>query len=177
MVRAGEPAFTTSGGVGFISNSSDENLQAKVVATWSLGDLAANFPMALDEDRKRLYVGCRSPARLLVLDTDTGKPVSVLEISKDVDDVFVDATVDDLPAERRLLWRGRVYRVAIPRDATLPAFLTVEGVAEPPEGELVLVLRRPPKLRDLLRRSALFEAAVRAREVYVSPDPTQIPQS
>ena len=92
------------------------------------------------------------------------------------DDVFVDATVDDLPAERRLLWRGRVYGVAVPSEATLPAFLTVEGVAEPPEGELVLVLRRPPKLRDLLRRPALFEAAVQAREVYVSPDPTQIPQ-
>jgi hypothetical protein len=92
------------------------------------------------------------------------------------DDVFVDVTVDDMPAERRLLWCGRVYRVAVPPEATLPAFLTVEGVAEPPEGELVLVLRRRPKLRDLLRRRNLFEAAVQAREVYVSTDPTQIPQ-
>jgi len=92
------------------------------------------------------------------------------------DDVFVDATVDELPAEWRLLWRGRVYRIAIPAEAALPAFLTVEGVAEPPEGELVLVLRRPPTLRDLLRRSPPFEAAVQAEEVYVSPDPTQIPQ-
>ena len=81
-----------------------------------------------------------------------------------------------MPAERRLLWRGRVYRVAMPPEATLPAFLTVEGVAEPPEGELVLVLRRRPNLRDLLRRRGLFEAAVQAMEVYVFPDPTQIPQ-
>lgn len=92
------------------------------------------------------------------------------------DDVFLDVTVDQAPAERRLLWRGRVYRIAVPRETTLPAFLTVEGVAEPPEGELVLVFRRPPGLRDLLRRSVLFQAAVRATEVYVSPDPTQIPQ-
>ena len=28
------------------------------------------------------------------------------------DDVFLDVTVDHVPAERRLLWRGRVYRVA-----------------------------------------------------------------
>jgi DNA-binding beta-propeller fold protein YncE len=62
-----------------------------VAAKWALGDLKANFPMALDEDLKRLYVGCRDPARLLVLDTVTGKRVAVLEISKDVDDVFVDA--------------------------------------------------------------------------------------
>ncbi|HEU4954196.1 MAG TPA: metallopeptidase family protein [Gemmatimonadales bacterium] len=92
------------------------------------------------------------------------------------DDVFLDVTVDQAPAERRLLWRGRVYRIEVPRETTLPAFLTVEGVAEPPEGEMVLVLRRPPGLRDLLRRSVLFQAAVRATEVYVSPDPTQIPQ-
>jgi hypothetical protein len=92
------------------------------------------------------------------------------------DDVFLDVAVDQVPAERRLLWRGRVYRIAVPPGATLPAFLTLEGVAEPPEGELVLVLRRPPGLRDLLRRSVLFQAAVQATEVYVSPDPTRIPQ-
>lgn len=92
------------------------------------------------------------------------------------DDVFHDAMVDDPPAEWRLLWRGRLYRVAVPPAATLPAFLTIEGLAEPPEGELVLVLRRPPKLRDLLGPPALFEAAVRAREVYVSPSPSRIPQ-
>ena len=41
---------------------------------------------------------------------------------------------------------------AVPPDATLPAFLTVEGVDEPPPGELVLVLRRRPSLSALLRR-------------------------
>jgi DNA-binding beta-propeller fold protein YncE len=69
---------------------------ASVVATWPLNDLKANFPMALDEGKKRLYVGCRNPARLLVLDTDTGKQVAVLEISKDVDDVWVDAATGRL---------------------------------------------------------------------------------
>ena len=64
----------------------------------------------------------------------------------------------------------------IPPDATLPAFLTVEGVAEPPEGELVLVLRRPPGCATCSGDRGLFQAAVRATEVYVSPDPTQIPQ-
>ena len=92
------------------------------------------------------------------------------------DDVFLDVTVDQVPGERRLLWRGRVYRITVPPDTTLPAFLAVEGIAEPPEGELVLVLRRPPGLRDLLRRSVLFQGAVRATEVYVSPDSTRIPQ-
>jgi hypothetical protein len=92
------------------------------------------------------------------------------------DDVFLDVTVDAVPPDRRLLWRGRLYRVVLPPEATLPAFLTLEGIAEPPEGELVLVLRRPAGLRDLLRRPPVFEAAVPAAEVYVSPDPTRIPQ-
>ncbi|HKU62800.1 MAG TPA: metallopeptidase family protein [Gemmatimonadales bacterium] len=92
------------------------------------------------------------------------------------DDVFVDLTTDAVPSEHRLLWRGRVYRIAVPRGTTLPALLTVEGLAEPPEGELVLVLRRRPGLRDLLRRRTVFQAAVHAEEVYVSSDPTQIPQ-
>jgi hypothetical protein len=92
------------------------------------------------------------------------------------DDVFLDRTVEHVPAEARLLWRGRVYRVAMPPDAALPAFLTLEGVADPPAGELVLVLRRRPGLRDLLRRAHVYQAAVPVMEVYVSSDPSRFPQ-
>jgi hypothetical protein len=51
----------------------------------------SNFPMALDEVNHRLFVGCRSPARLVVLDTKTGKPVADVAISGDTDDLFFDA--------------------------------------------------------------------------------------
>jgi DNA-binding beta-propeller fold protein YncE len=63
-----------------------------VVATWPMTRFKANFPMALDETRHRLFIGCRKPARLVVLDTETGKPVTDLEISGDTDDLFYDAT-------------------------------------------------------------------------------------
>ena len=92
------------------------------------------------------------------------------------DDVFLDRMVETAPAEARLLWRGRVYRVAVPPDASLPAFLTLGSIADPPEGDLVLVLRRRPGLRDLLRRARVYEAAVPAMEVYVSSDPAGIPE-
>jgi len=46
--------------------------------------------MALDESNHRLFIGCRKPARLVVLDTDTGKPVTDLAISGDIDDLFYD---------------------------------------------------------------------------------------
>jgi DNA-binding beta-propeller fold protein YncE len=62
-----------------------------VVATWPMEKFQANFPMALDEANHRLFVGCRQPARLVVFDTATGKPVTDLEISGDTDDLFFDA--------------------------------------------------------------------------------------
>jgi len=61
-----------------------------VIATWPMEKFQANFPMALDESNHRLFIGCRKPARLVVLDTDTGKPVTDLAISGDIDDLFYD---------------------------------------------------------------------------------------
>lgn len=62
-----------------------------VVANWSLGLEVSNFPMALDENSKRLFVVCRTPARLIVFDTGTGKAVAKIPTVGDSDDVFFDA--------------------------------------------------------------------------------------
>ena len=43
--------------------------------SWGLKDVAGNYPIALDEAKHRLFVGCRRPPELAVLDTDTGKRV------------------------------------------------------------------------------------------------------
>jgi DNA-binding beta-propeller fold protein YncE len=61
-----------------------------VMARWRLESAHSNFPMALDELGHRLFIGCRSPARLLVLDTADGRTVAQVEISGDTDDVFFD---------------------------------------------------------------------------------------
>ena len=63
-----------------------------VTETWPLKDAKANFPMYLDELNHRLFVGCRRPARLLVIDMANGKTVANLEISGDTDDLFYDAS-------------------------------------------------------------------------------------
>ncbi len=78
------------------------------------------------------------------------------------DDVFLDRVVGGVTQDIQVTWRDRHYRVRIPPEATLPAFLTLEGVVEPPDGELVLVLRRKPGLFALLRSGPVFSAAVRA---------------
>jgi len=61
-----------------------------VVETWTLKDFRANFPMALDEGNCRVFVGCRNPARLVVLDAKKGKSVADLALSGDTDDLFYD---------------------------------------------------------------------------------------
>jgi hypothetical protein len=62
----------------------------ELMGTWPLERYQANFPMALDEPSHRLFVGCRRPARLLVLDTQSGKPVADAAIAEDADDLFWD---------------------------------------------------------------------------------------
>jgi hypothetical protein len=65
--------------------------KAQVITTWGRGTATQNFPMALDEADHRLFVGCRSPLRLLVFNTDSGEIVSDLQISGDADELFYDS--------------------------------------------------------------------------------------
>jgi DNA-binding beta-propeller fold protein YncE len=61
-----------------------------VSAAWRVGRLAQNFPMALDEDDRRLFVVTRWPAQLLVFDTNSGRRVTALSTCGDSDDLFFD---------------------------------------------------------------------------------------
>jgi DNA-binding beta-propeller fold protein YncE len=63
-----------------------------LIGKFALTEASANFPMALDEADHRLFIGCRRPAKLLVLNTETGKTVAALDIVGDTDDLFYDAT-------------------------------------------------------------------------------------
>jgi len=61
-----------------------------VTAAWDVPGARSNFPMTLDEAGRRLFVGARSPALLLVYDTDSGKVVAKASIGGDTDDLFYD---------------------------------------------------------------------------------------
>lgn len=73
-----------------------DRVKRSVVETWPMEKFQANFPMALDETNHRLFIGCRKPARLVVLDTTAGKPVADMAISGDIDDLFYDANLKRL---------------------------------------------------------------------------------
>jgi DNA-binding beta-propeller fold protein YncE len=65
--------------------------KGEVIATWKTDLAFGNFPMALDEANHRLFIGCRLPSRLVVLNTDSGDIVTKIEISGDSDDLFYDS--------------------------------------------------------------------------------------
>ncbi|HEX7025274.1 MAG TPA: metallopeptidase family protein [Gemmatimonadales bacterium] len=81
------------------------------------------------------------------------------------DDVFVERVVASPSGTVRLHWQGDDYEVTLPAAAELPAFLTVDGVASAPPGELVLVLQKRGGWLGLFRRPRVFQADVRARRL------------
>ena len=58
--------------------------------TWAHPSATANFSMALDKTIHRLFIPCRHPARLLVVNSDTGGITAWLATVGDADDIFVD---------------------------------------------------------------------------------------
>jgi hypothetical protein len=88
----------------------------------------------------------------------SGEPVAD-GVYKVDDDVFIER---EHGARRRaqVVWHGRRYGVAVPPGLRPPAFLTLEGLEEPPPGEAVLVIRRRASLPDLWRRPKVTAAVV-----------------
>ena len=100
----------------------------------------ANFPMALDEANHRLFIGCRKPARLVVLDTATGKPVTDLAISGDIDDLFYDA-----PRKRLYLSCGEGFLDTV-EQTTPDTYTRVSQTADCSRRPHLLLQPRPDRL-------------------------------
>lgn len=69
-----------------------------VVDRFKLHSAGSNYSLALDEPRRRIYVGCRKAPMMVVLDLDSGKELSSVAIPGDIDDLFYDAQRDRLYA-------------------------------------------------------------------------------
>jgi hypothetical protein len=76
------------------------------------------------------------------------------------DDVFIDRIVRSVPNSVTFTWGGHTYDIAVPRDAGLPCYLYVDGLADPPPGDLVVVLRRKPGVRDLFTAPGVYQTTV-----------------
>jgi DNA-binding beta-propeller fold protein YncE len=71
----------------------------EVVASWPVTKCKGNVAMGFDEANHRLFVACRD-GEMVVLDTQAGKELAVLPITKGVDDVTYD------PAGKRVYAAG-----------------------------------------------------------------------
>jgi DNA-binding beta-propeller fold protein YncE len=61
-----------------------------VTDRWTTQGCGGNYPMALDESSSRLFIGCRRPTRLAMIDTESGEFTTSTEIVGDTDDLFYD---------------------------------------------------------------------------------------
>jgi hypothetical protein len=117
-----------------------------IVAKWPITLAKVNVTMALDEQRQRLFVGCRD-GKLVVLDSNTGKELQTLSITPGVDDTIYDAkskrlyaigggSVDtyDQVSMDKYVSRGSVSTGSKARTARLVPQLNRLFVAVPQEG-------------------------------------------
>jgi hypothetical protein len=93
-----------------------------VASVYRLKRGGSNFPMALDEGNHRLFVGCRRPPLLDVLDTETGREVTSIEIPGDTDDIWYDA------GEKRLYVSTGAGYLAVIRQVDSDHYETVARV-------------------------------------------------
>jgi hypothetical protein len=61
-----------------------------LITSWPITMAKTNVAIAYDEANHRLFIACRSGG-IVVLDTQSGKELSVLPITKGVDDLVFDA--------------------------------------------------------------------------------------
>lgn len=88
-------------------------------------------------------------------------------VTKVEDDVFLDIPLSARAWKRAaggelpFVWHGRQHRLRLPDRLPDVLFLTVRGVVPRPAGDLVVVVRRKPGARDLVRRASVGQTEVR----------------
>ncbi len=66
-----------------------DRFRNSIIAKWPITLAKQNVAMALDEQRQRLFIGCRS-GQIVVLDSNTGKELQALPIAVGIDDLTYD---------------------------------------------------------------------------------------
>jgi DNA-binding beta-propeller fold protein YncE len=130
----------------------------KVVAIWPVVGARSNFPMALDEESHRLFIGCRAPAKVLVYDTTSGKQNGSFEIVGDTDDLFYDA------ARKRLYVSGGAGYVDVFQQDGSNRFLRVAHMATAAGARTSLFVRDQNRLYLAVPHRGSQKAEIRIYE-------------
>jgi len=113
----------------------DRNTRA-IVASWPVTKCKTNVALALDETNHRLFIACRT-ASMVVMDSQSGKEITALPITKGVDDAVYD------PASKRIYAASDgnvdVYQQSGPDEYKL--------LARVPTGPMARTARLVPELK------------------------------
>ncbi|GEM_PF-193318 len=103
-----------------------------IVETWPITAGQKNSPMALDEANHRLLVVTRTPPRLVVLDSTSGKQVASLPSATGADDIFLD------PARKRIYVSTRAGVVVVYGQTDADHYQVVANVPSSPGGKTAI---------------------------------------
>ncbi|MBA3914865.1 MAG: YncE family protein [Acidobacteriales bacterium] len=127
----GSPEFLAADGAGHVYvNLEDKDLvavvdlkQNKVVSRWPVAPGGKPVGLAMDRQKRLLYIGCRDPQKMIVMNADSGKILADLPIG-----VGVDATKFDGARAFASCRDGKLFVIA----ETAPGrFTVVQTVATP----------------------------------------------
>lgn len=104
------------------------------MARWPIGSQADNSPMAYDEPHRRLFVVCRKPGTLLVMDSDTGKIVASLPAAERSDDIAFD------PAKGRIYVPGGEGYISVFQQRSADKYDLVAKVKSEPGAKTCLLV-------------------------------------
>jgi DNA-binding beta-propeller fold protein YncE len=93
IALGGKPEYLASDGAGKVYiNLEDKNQVAvvdikarKVLAHWPVAPGGSPVGLSIDTKKRRLFIGCRNPQKLIVMSTDDGKVLADLPIGAGVD--------------------------------------------------------------------------------------------
>ena len=128
---------------------------AKVISSWQTADAQANFPMALDEGSGRLFVVCRKPALLLVMDTQSGAIVARLPTVGDSDDVAYD------PQRKRIYVSGGEGAIAVYQLQGRDRYAEIARIPTVPGARTSLLVPELNRIFVAVRQQGTVPAAIR----------------
>lgn len=132
ITLGGAPEFLASDGAGKVFiNLMDKNEVAvvdinarKVVARWPVAPGGAPVGMSMDTKKRRLFIGCRKPQKLIVMSADDGKILADLPIGESVDATKFDSG--------QIFASCRDGSLAVAGETSLGKFEIVQTVKTPP---------------------------------------------
>jgi YVTN family beta-propeller protein len=136
-----------------------DRIKAAILSSWTTDNAISNFPMALDEADGRLFIVCRRPAVLLVLDAQSGAVVAKLPTVGDSDDLFYDYQ------RKRLYASGGEGTIFVYQQQDPNHYMKLAQIETVKGARTSLFVPELSRLFLACRREGRNEAAIRVYEV------------